>query len=72
MGKSKNFLIIPSQDIQKWVRTGSVADKKGNSNIISLFVYPDFDNERWLYRNKGKEIDLTPYWNNFELLRNKN
>lgn len=71
MGKSKSFLVIPSQEILKWIKKGLVANKKGNSNIINLFVYPDFENERWTYRNKGKEIDLTPYWNNFELLGNK-
>lgn len=65
MGRAKNFLLVPSTAIREWVTDGKLVTKKGNANIINVFVYPDFDNERWVYRNKRREIDLTPFWNNF-------
>ena len=68
MGKAKNFLIIPSLTIRDWIRNGKFVTKKGDPNIINVFVYPDLENRRWLYRNKGKEIDVTSYWNNFSVM----
>jgi len=71
MGRAKNFLVIPSMAIRAWVTAGTLVTKKGNANIINVFVHPDFENEKWVYRNKGREIDLTPFWNNFAALETK-
>ncbi len=69
MGKSFNFLIIPSLNIKNWVDSRQIVSKKGNQNTLNIFVYPDPENRRWIYRNKGKELDWTRYWNNFKELR---
>ena len=71
MGRAKNFLVVPSMAIRDWVTARTLVTKKGNANIINLFVYPDFENKKWVYRNKGREIDLTPFWNNFAPLETK-
>lgn len=71
MGRAKNFLVVPSMAIRDWVTAGTFVTKEGNPNIINVYIYPDFENKKWVYRNKGKEIDLTPYWNNFAAMKTK-
>jgi hypothetical protein len=68
MQKSMNMLVIPSLKLKKWVETGRIARKKSNADIFNIFVYPYEKERRWVYRNKGKEIDWTSYWNNFNFL----
>jgi hypothetical protein len=65
MGKKWNFIVVPSQQIRKWIGEGKMARKKSNPKIFNMFFYPDEVDSRWLYKNKRKEIDLTKYWNNF-------
>lgn len=66
LGKAKNYLIIPSLDLKEMIETGAIALKKGSDNILNIFVYPDEENKKWVYKNKGQEIDLTRYWNDFD------
>ena len=68
LGKAKNYLVIPSLELKKLIENGDIALKKGSENILNIFVYPDESNNSWLYKNKGKVVDLTQYWNNFESL----
>ena len=70
MGKRKNYLIIPSLDLEKMIKSKSIVSKKGDSNILNIFIYPKNDKREWIYKNKGKSIDFTKYWNNFDLLNN--
>ena len=65
LGRAKNYLVIPSLALKSWIEDGALAKKEGNGDIINFFVYPFEDSRTWKYRNKGKEIDLTRYWNNF-------
>ena len=65
LGKSKNYLIIPSLDLKEMIESNSIALKKGSENILNIFIYPNEENKKWIYRNKGKEIDFTNYWNEF-------
>ena len=65
MRKRKNFLVLPSLHIKKWIDSRKFVTKEGDDDTINVFVYPNMDEETWTYRNKGKEVDLTPYWNNF-------
>ena len=65
LGKAKNYLVIPSLELKSLVESGDLITKKGNDYIINLFIYPDDDAKSWVYRNKGKEINLTSYWNKF-------
>ncbi len=69
MGKSKNFLVIPSLDLEKHIKTKSIVSKKGDENILNIFIYPDLEKQRWVYKNKDSSIDLTEYWNNFDLIK---
>ena len=69
MGKRKNYLIIPSLDLKEMIRGKSIVSKKGDENIFNIFIYPDDKEKKWYYKNKGKEKDLTKYWNNFDLLK---
>lgn len=66
--KAKNYLVIPSLDLKELIESGEIVLKQGSDNILNIFVYPDEENNKWVYRNKGKEIDLTKYWNNFSEL----
>jgi len=68
MGKSHNFLVIPSLQIKRWAADGKIARKKGARGVFNIFIYPDFKSKKWFYRNKGKKINLTAYWNNFDRL----
>ena len=69
MGKRKNYLIIPSLDLKTMIENKKIFSKKGDSNILNIFIYPDDDRRKWMYKNKGKIIDLTKYWNNFDCLK---
>lgn len=69
MGKKSNFLVIPSIAIKNWIRNKSLAEKKNYPGVLNIFIYPDFDSRKWVYKNKGKLLDLTKYWNNFSQLR---
>jgi hypothetical protein len=69
MGKSRNFLVIPSLDLKKWINNNQIPLKKGSDTILNIFVYPDVENQKWIFKNKGQEIDWTKYWNNFKQLK---
>jgi len=69
MRRKINFLVIPSLDIKKWIREDKIKLKKNSENIFNLFIYPNIEESKWKYRNKGGEIDLTQYWNNLNLLK---
>ncbi len=69
MGKSHNFIVIPSIHIKRWIENGSIIGKRNNENVFNLFVYPKFEEKTWIYKNKGRVIDLTRYWNNFKNIR---
>jgi len=68
LGKAKNYLVVPSLELKKLIADGDLALKKGSENIFNIFIYPDESKKLWIYKNKGKEVDLTQYWNNYELL----
>ena len=65
LGKTKNYLVIPSLILKQWIKARSLATKSGNDDIVNFFVYPSEKEKVWIYKNKTKEIDLTRYWNNF-------
>ena len=69
LGKAKNYLVIPSLVLKSWIECDALARKENNDDIVNFFVYPYQESRTWKYRNKGKEIDLTAYWNNFSPLR---
>ena len=68
MGKSKNYLLIPSLDIESYISEGIFVPKQNNENCFNVFIYPNEKDKTWIYKNKGKSIDLTKYWNNFNLI----
>lgn len=65
MGKSQNFFVIPSLILKKWIESGDIAYKGKQKNILNIFLYPNFKTGFWQYKNKGKQIDWTEYWNDF-------
>ena len=69
MGKSKNFLIIPSTDLKNYVSENFVP-KKNDKNCLNLFIYPNEKDRTWIYKNKGSTLDLTSHWNNFSPIKN--
>ena len=69
MGKSKNFLIIPSIDLKNYVSENFVP-KKNDENCLNLFIYPNEKDKTWIYKNKGSTLDLTSHWNNFSPIKN--
>ena len=69
MGKSKNFLIIPSSDLKNYVSENFVP-KKNDENCLNLFIYPNEKDKTWIYKNKGSTLDLTSHWNNFSPIKN--
>ena len=71
MGKNRNFLIIPSKDLKMMIERRYIATKKNDDNCLNIFVYPLEKSNSWEYRNKSKSIDLTKYWNNFDLVKNQ-
>lgn len=66
MGKRKNYLIIPSLDLKKMIANREIASKENDPDTLNIFIYPE--DKRWIYKNKGKTLDMTGYWNNFDLL----
>ena len=70
MGKSKNFLVIPSLDLKEYIENKYIVSKKNDDNCLNIFIYPLLDEKKWIYKNKGCELDLTRYWNNFDLIKN--
>ena len=38
-------------------------------SCLNIFIYPILNGYKWVYRNKENEIDLTKYWNNFDLIK---
>jgi hypothetical protein len=68
LGRAKNYLIIPSLDLKRMIELEEIASKKGNDDILNIFIYPDEESKNWIYRNKGQGINLTKYWNNFDEL----
>lgn len=79
MGKKRNFLVIHSNKIKSWIKNRDVlvSEKKKSDGkktaAIRFFVYPDFQNKKWVYRGgvktTKKTIDLTKYLNNFDDLK---
>lgn len=69
LGKSRNFIVLPSLTIKKWIKTGAIKRKKNSRNVFNIFVYPSTTSQKWVYHNKGKELDLTRYWNNFNRIK---
>ena len=69
MGKSSNFIVIPSLKLKDWITKRKIVSKKGNLNLFNIFIYPDPKKKKWIYKNKGKVIDLTSYLNNFDKLK---
>jgi hypothetical protein len=65
MSKTYNYFIVPSLHIKQWINDGILVTKKNDSDCFNVFLYPDEDSKCWEYRNKGKKIDWSPYWNNF-------
>lgn len=68
MGKRKNYLIIPSLDLKEMILNKELSPKKGDPNIINIFIKPDLENNKWIHNGKGKTKDFTKYWNNFDCL----
>ncbi len=68
LGKAKNYLVIPSLDLKEMIESGDIVMKNGSDNIMNIFVYPDEESGKWIYKNKGQELDLTKYWNQFDVL----
>jgi len=68
MGKKRNFLILPSLVLQEMIKNESIVSKKGDAEILPIFIYPDEEGRKWIYKFKGKSVDLTNYWNHFDLL----
>ena len=69
LGKAKNYLVLPSLVLKQWIESGELAMKSGNDDIFNFFVYPNEEEKSWIYKNKGKELNLTEYWNNFSPLK---
>ena len=63
MGRTQNYLGIPSPKLQRRIDSGDIVSKEGNDHCSNAFVYPDHEQRRWLYRNKGRSLDWTMYWN---------
>jgi len=65
MGKVENYFVVSSLEIKKWISEKKIASKEGDDNIFDLYIFSDRENKKWLYKNKGKQLDWTKYWNNF-------
>lgn len=66
LGKAKNYIVIPSLDLKNMIESGDIVLKKNSKDILNIFIYPDEENKKWTYKNKGNEIDLSKYWNAFK------
>ena len=69
MGKNRNFLIVPSLDLKEMISNKLIESKKNAPNIFNIFIYPDEKENKWIYKNKGKELDFSKYLNNFNFLK---
>lgn len=69
MGKNHNFLVIPSLNLRKWIKEKRLTEKKNSAEVLNIFIYPDFNEKKWIYKNKGSSLDLTQYWNNFNQIK---
>ena len=69
MGKKLNYIVIPSKKLEKWIKEGKIAHGQKNNNLFNIFVYPNEKEKKWLYKNKGKSLDLSEYWNNFQIFK---
>ena len=47
MGKSKNYLVIPSLDLKQFINENSIISKKNNDDCLNLFIYPDDEEKTW-------------------------
>lgn len=65
MGKNENYIVVPSLDLKRWISNNAIVSKQGDENCLNIFLYPDQEKKRWIYKNIGKELDWTSYWNNF-------
>ncbi len=65
MQRKHNFLVIDSLQLKRWIKSGTIPTKKNNDNILNFFIYPNEEEKTWMFRNKGKTIELTSFWNNF-------
>jgi len=52
LGKAKNYLVVPSLDLERMIGSGQIVLKKGSDDILNIFVYPNEENKKWVYRNK--------------------
>ena len=43
MGKSKNFLVIPSLDLKEYIENKSIVSKKNDDNCLNIRIYPFLD-----------------------------
>ncbi|MFH1061876.1 MAG: hypothetical protein V1747_03200 [Candidatus Omnitrophota bacterium] len=68
MQSKRNFFLVPSMQLKKWIDRKELSSKKGNDNCFNIFLYPNEKEKTWIYKNKGKYFDWTKYWNNFECL----
>ena len=68
MEMSKNYLVIPSLDLKEYIENKSIVSKKNDDNCLNIRIYPLLDEKKWIYKSKGSELDLTKYWNNFDLI----
>lgn len=69
MGRKHNFLVLPSMMLKKMIENNELAEKNNSPGVLNIFIYPNFEFKKWVYKNKGKVIDLTQYWNNFKRLK---
>mgnify|MGYP001616462594 CR=1 FL=1 len=69
MGRKANFFVISSLELKEWIDNGRLATKHNEDGIFNIFLYPDLKEKRWYYKNKGKQIEWTKYWNNLEMLK---
>lgn len=63
MGKSQNFIIINSLTLKEWIKAKKLPHKKNAPDVLNIFIYPNLEKKQWLFKNKGKQIDLTKFWN---------
>src|ERR1035437_7556244 len=41
MGKAKNYIIIPSFDLKKWILSSRIPLEKGSNSVCQIFLHPD-------------------------------
>ncbi len=69
-GSSKNYLIIPAETILDWIEKKQIPNKENSIDVYNIFLYPPKDeNNKWLFRNKSKEIDWTGYFKKLDYFK---